>query len=165
MTSMSKAKEKEIDVYIVKASVGDIVPRRVLLKEEKKLGIDRVWIVGGKMLYTVEYKHDFASEDTGNIFIETMSNTYTGSLGWVYTSRAQILVTLVHDALLFAYMPNVKSMMCLWAMIYPEKPCDNNGYRSYGLPVPRSMYEKECFEIIKLEEFNNADELDRFLVL
>lgn len=77
--------EGKLDDYFAKFYDIHVVPMSL-----QKLGVDRIFIArkdGSR--FTVEYKTDFRSIETGNIFLEFEVNKKPG---WVYTSVAQVLV-------------------------------------------------------------------------
>jgi len=103
--------------------------------EEQFQGIDA--IVDGDPF---EYKTDFRADETGNCFIEMISNDVTGRQGWLYTSQATWLCIYLpqSDRLFFLRFPVLRStLQSEWN--YPVKrtrPDQNCGYNSWGMIVP-----------------------------
>lgn len=105
----------------------------------QRAGIDRLWKCRdtGREFW-VEYKTDRRAAETGRIFVETVSVTTAGKLGWAYTSKAQLLVTYIPDqkVALVTQMTTIKRLLPEWLREYPQAPARNEGYETIGLLVP-----------------------------
>lgn len=119
--------------------------------EQQKRGIDRLFVTkSSNAAFTVEYKADSRTAETGNIFCEVAVNTeHSSEPGWVLKSASQALIY---------YIPQQRkalccSMLCLkgcieqWQYVYQmSKPVMNqNGDRKWwaiGLLVPLCEFEK-----------------------
>jgi len=111
----------------------------------QKMGIDKVYtnIMNG-CKYTIEYKADEKTAKTNNVFVETVSVDTTNKPGWAYTSCAQILVYYLPQMGIAVRhtMTNIKALLKDWLKKYPKVPCQNNGYKTWGVLVPLSEFEK-----------------------
>ena len=113
---------------------------------EQRRGIDR-WFVGRKTGWprSVEYKTDYRTGQTGNVFIET-SSVDGKRAGWAQTSEAEWLVYYVapHTAYL-ARMAAVRDGLARWAARFPERRVYNDGYTSRGVIVPAWEFARCAF--------------------
>jgi len=116
-----------------------------------KLGIDRVFKIDD-ILYSVEYKADFRTKQTGNIFVEIVSTQETP--GWMYTMCSQNLMYFTDDdnwqnnRIYITPVAEMKKNFTKWAS-YRKVPAYNKGYVSYGRIVPFREYQKACEKVIK----------------
>lgn len=122
---------------------------------EQRKGIDRIVKKPDGEVIKLEYKTDALTAKTGNVFIETISSTKSGSLGWALKTQADYVVYYVPDwnkALLID--PQVlREMIPMWIFEYRQKPVKNAGYFSFGIPVPWNAMKQFSKEIeIKVEE-------------
>jgi len=120
-------------------------------REEQRLGIDRHFIKRDtNRSYTIEYKTDWTAGRTGNAFIETVSVDTMNVLGWVYTSLAQWLIYYVpvRQQLFIVRLTALREHVEGWIELYgPEKAIPNDGYFTWGVPVPLDDFEKCCQKI------------------
>lgn len=104
----------------------------------ERLGVDRIWenkLFGTR--YTVEYKADERAKQTGNVFIEIVSNDVDNIRGWVYTSVAQILIYFVPpDDAYVIQMLVLRGQVDSWLERYKRVKAKNQTYNSEGLLVP-----------------------------
>lgn len=117
---------------------------------DQSAGIDRVFTSPDGREFTIEYKSDSRAAETGNAFIETLSVSTTGRLGWAYTSRAQVLVYYVPE-LSIAYLVNmvdVKRSLTGWRGACREASAQNEGYEARGLLVPLLELARVAFEVL-----------------
>lgn len=138
--------EAELDKHFLPAY--DIEPAT---REQERLGIDRFFehrTTG--VCYSVEYKTDHKTHETGNVFIETMSVDTAGRRGWAFTSTAQVLVYFIpgEEYAMRADMTEVKRGLPEWSG-YPEAQAMNRGrsgdyYRTLGLLVPVDVFGRVC---------------------
>ena len=140
--------EREID----RCFCGDYHIKRVTRASQKK-GVDRILVCKKTGLrYTVEYKTDQRTADTGNIFVETISVDEPLRLGWAYTSYAQLLAYHVPQwgKVSLTPMTMVKWHVEEWKQRYKMSPLiPNEGvygdkYNSRGILVPWEQFEKDC---------------------
>ena len=117
------------------------------LAEEKAFGFDRTFTCKqtGRR-WTVEYKTDARAGDTGNAFIELVSNNKTDAPGWALHSVAQLLMYYVPPARkVFALDVNsIKDRLPAWEKEYPRAQVVNHGYITEGLLVPLDEVEHWC---------------------
>src|SRR5690606_37376681 len=78
------AGESILDTYFI--SLGYRV-EEVNMAEQRK-GIDRIVKKPDGEVIKLEYKTDALTAKTGNVFIETISSTKSGSLGWALKTQA-----------------------------------------------------------------------------
>lgn len=126
-------------------------------RELQRAGIDRIF-TGKKdnMRFSVEYKTDIKAGETENIFIETVSVDKTNKLGWVFSSIAQRLIVFIPSTgeVFLADMNHLRDMKLKdWIQKYPKKSIPNDGYKTIGIPVPKTEFQSCC---IRVEEINNA---------
>ncbi len=122
------------------------------VQEEMKLGTDRIWAnkKTGKR-YSVEYKFDEKSKETGNIFLETVSQKENNKLGWVLTSTAQILILYLPP---YAYRLNLLELRKdeeYWKE-YKEGTCKNKNYHSIGKLMPVKDLERYNYKKFEIGE-------------
>jgi hypothetical protein len=104
---------------------------------EQWRGIDRVAIDDDGHPVSLDYKCDERCAQTGNVFIEIVSNATTGRPGWALTSEAIWLVYFVtpHSVLMFL-LSHLRARLPAWRERFPERPARNEGYDTLGLCVP-----------------------------
>jgi hypothetical protein len=107
-------------------------------KKEQKMGIDRYIINGLGIRTAVEYKTDTRTATTGNVFVETISNSKTGALGWAIKGQADFLLYYVPSwgKALLVDMGWVRNKVPEWIFQYKLRKILNKGYDSFGIPVP-----------------------------
>jgi len=135
--------EEKIDEYFVGEFAFNI--RRVNMTGQRS-GIDRTWTNPEGITKTIEYKADTKAAETGNVFIEIVSNDRTGKAGWAFTSQADFLVYLVvgMGTLYFCEMAAVKKHAEGKWQRYRRVFCKNVGkYSSEGLLVPLDVFQKD----------------------
>lgn len=127
--------------------------------EQERLGIDRFFEHHHSgVRYSVEYKTDHKTPETGNVFIETMSVDTHGKRGWAYTSTAQVLIYFIpgHEYALRADMTAIKNRLVEWA-VYPQASAWNRGrggeyYKTLGRLVPLEEFRRVCVGIHDVAE-------------
>jgi len=97
----------------------------------------------------VEYKSGIQTLDTRNLYLETISVDRTGTPGWVYTCRADLLLYTIPNAWDFIhwhaliFRPAVlRGAIAELERRHPARPThdQNRGYKTHGVVVP----EWEC---------------------
>lgn len=113
-------------------------------KEDQRDGIDFFIQKGGDRL-GVEVKADSLTQKTGNVFMESWSVMEKDKKGWVFTSKADILVYIVlpHDAYA-TKMETIRNHITGWFSVNGERYVRNKGYTSAGTPVPLEEFKKVC---------------------
>lgn len=89
--------------------------------------------------WTVEYKTEPRAQDTGNIFIETVSSDTGQKMGWVYKLKADRIIFLpLGYGRAYIVKPRLLKQAVLddWPSKYRVRAAKNRGYWSYGLLVP-----------------------------
>lgn len=108
----------------------------------QRAGIDRIWVNRDFVARAVEYKADEKAAETGNAFIEVISNDKTGREGWALTSYAEHLCYLdVGNArAYFCDMKRIKQLAAgKWMRTARRGKC-NDGYKNaIGLLIPLSQ--------------------------
>lgn len=121
----------------------DIEP--ATLDEDRRLGVDR-WFTSREtgQRFGVQYKADSRAGETGNAFVETVSNDRTGTPGWVHTCKADyILYYIVGWELVYVLEPaELRRRLYGWKARYREVTVANKGYQTHGLLVPLDELEK-----------------------
>jgi len=123
------------------------------LKSQRR-GIDRIVTKPDGETMKVEYKTDALTAQTGNVFIETISSTKSGALGWALKTNADYVIYFVPDweKALIINPKILREMIPQWIFQYHQKPVKNAGYFSFGIPVPWNVIKQYCKEIeIKVE--------------
>lgn len=142
-TQLSIGEEHEADLDHFFSKFFTILPVPLSVQ---KLGIDRIFERKRhpKKRLSVEYKADIKAAETGNAYIEVLSNSKNGKLGWAYTSIAQELVY---------YVPHYRrvgviSMLELRKYLnenrkkFREVKCFNKDYHGEGVLVPLKELKK-----------------------
>ncbi|HEY8768742.1 MAG TPA: hypothetical protein VIP09_16035 [Dehalococcoidia bacterium] len=102
----------------------------------------------------VEYKTDWRAQETGNVFVETVSVDTENKAGWAHTCTADLLfyyvpgrgyevVYVIEPALLRAELER-------WSHLYPTRAVQNEGYKTHGLLVPLAEFERLAREVVSL---------------
>lgn len=104
----------------------------------QKVGIDRILHSPAGSAWTCEYKTDTKGHQTGNAFIETISNDRNGKPGWVHTSVADVLIyMLLKTGTGWVLEPaTLREHIHRWTSQHPVKTATNSTYHSYGVLVP-----------------------------
>ena len=130
----SKGDEHELDRLFSSWYQVEEIP----LELEKAHDIDRLFIRPDGSQVSVEYKVDYKSDTTGNLAIELVSNDVVGTLGWAYSTKADMLVfyrsgdgevIAVRTSMLRAMLP---SLTAKYHKVYAR----NKSYRSVCLIIP-----------------------------
>lgn len=144
------AGESILDTFFI--SLGCQV-EEVDLKSQRR-GIDRIVTKPDGETMRLEYKTDALTAKTGNVFVETISSTKSGALGWALKTQADYVIYFVPDwrkALVIS--PQIlRDKIPEWVFEYRQKPVKNVGYFSFGIPIPWNVMKQFCKEIeIKVE--------------
>ncbi len=119
----------------------------VSIDVEKADGIDRIFTskATGKS-QTVEYKSDFKSASTGNIYVELSVDSDNGysKPGWAVHSVADIILYCIINQGIISHIyilsPSVvRSFVDIWKGQYRNVTCANKGYHSKGILVPMDI--------------------------
>lgn len=124
-----------------------------------KIGIDRLWTHRiERVRYSVEYKTDWKTAETGNAFVETVSVDGSNKPGWGYTCSAQLLVYYVPQwakAYLISTVA-IKNNIAQWRASYKEKFAQNQGYKTGGLPVPWREFKRWVYDEEEMPSFEKG---------
>lgn len=127
--------ESELDLFFSQFFTIIPVPLQI-----QKLGVDRIFERKRipQRRASVEYKTDIKAGETGNAYIETLSNSNTGKAGWAYTSIAQELVYYIPQFKRVGVisMLDIKKNLYEWRSMYREVRCENKDYYGMGVLVP-----------------------------
>lgn len=131
-------------------------------RDEQRSGIDRrfntLWPEGDYIqdepmqLVPIEYKTDFRTQDTGNVFIETVSVDTADKAGWAYSSQSAYLVYYI-PALWRIYivrMAKLRYACQTWEWRYSTAKAHNSNYDTHGLKVPVEEFERIVLKTIQL---------------
>lgn len=130
---------------------------RLATVEEQWRGIDRVAIDDGGRCVGLDYKCDCRCVETGNLFIETVSNAQTGRPGWALTSEAMWLVYfVVPDHVLMFLTSQLRAQLPNWAACCLERPAHNEGYDTLGLCVPFDLASRTAEYVADLRSGDGA---------
>lgn len=90
---------------------------------------------GRKTLY--EIKTDSMAGRTGNLFIENISNSSTGALGFLHTTKSDFILYYIPE--LFFYIelptPELREFVLRYKNKFTQRSCQNPGYKSFGYLV------------------------------
>lgn len=108
-------------------------------RDDQSLGIDAIYEnkkTGDT--FTVEVKTDEVAGRTGNVFMEVVSVDHPIRAGWLWTCRADKLLDWlpVQRQLLIFEPHQLQTNIRDWTTNYGIKPVQNDGYQTYGCPVP-----------------------------
>jgi hypothetical protein len=119
----------------------------VSLEVEKTQGIDRIFISKATgEIKSVEYKSDFKSASTGNIYVELSVDSDNGysKPGWAVHSVADIILYCIINQGIISHIyilnPSVvRSFEDIWKGQYRNVICKNKGYHSKGVLIPMDI--------------------------
>ncbi|MBA4495116.1 hypothetical protein ACFO25_09995 [Paenactinomyces guangxiensis] len=138
-----EAFEKMLDTFFSKWYRIEPVTDRKL----QKAGIDRIFIdeETGRRL-KVEYKADSMARKTGNVFIETISNSSTFEEGWVMKCQADVIIYFIPPTSEIIAIEPLAILKSLpeWIQLYKKAPAKNPTYWSYGRLVPVVEFKKRA---------------------
>lgn len=108
--------------------------------DQQHTGIDMVLRRGDEQ-FTVELKADKRSKETGNAFIETMSQVEMGVPGWAWTCRAdRIIYWVLPDEVIVVKPTDIRERLAAkedaWMKMYPTKLICNRAWHTQGYLVP-----------------------------
>lgn len=140
--SIGEKAEERLRIWLVKRYGISTEPAT---KEQQLGGIDFEMRDGfGDWMGFGEVKFDVAAKKTGNVFIETTSNTTTGKDGWVFTSNSDCLFYIVDGVGI--YQTTCKELIKLLDVVtagnYKTGRAHNKGYDSVGVLVPLNVFER-----------------------
>lgn len=119
----------------------------------QRRGIDRVLVnkETGKEV-RIEYKTDEKTQHTGNVFVETISNSKTGALGWALKTQADFVAYYAtgYEEVLLIQATKFREYIAYWVFQYPARPVRNQGYITFGLLVPWDDMKKVADKVISL---------------
>ena len=123
-------------------------------RPQERMGIDRFFEhQSSGVRYSVEYKTDHQSPETGNVFIETTSVDTARKKGWAYTSLAQVLVYFIpaYEYAMRADMTVIKRLLPEWKEYYEatawNRGRDGESYRTLGRLVPLDEFRRACVQV------------------
>jgi len=132
--AVGKEGEKILDTFFKTVlGVEESIP--ATLNQEFSIGYDRKLIKNGKSCL-IEYKTDDKGIETGNVFIEVISNNNTRRKGWILTSKADWIAILVNPMIYLMSMPELQAYMKENGPKYPYKTSQNKTYYSEGYCMP-----------------------------
>jgi len=132
--------------------IGETYRLRPSTDAEEWQGIDRHVVDEHGCDVTLEYKFDQRWPQTGNVFIETVSNAGTERPGWALTCQAVwLLYFLVPHRVLVFQMSQLRQAVDFWRERYPERAAHNEGYDTLGLCVPIPVAEQAAEYVAHLD--------------
>lgn len=147
--ALGRGVERRLDQALGKHYIIREVPR-----ELQDFGIDRIFTSKKtRIAVSVEYKADFLMWATGNAFIETLSNSSTGRVGWVKSMMAQILL-YADVGTGIAYFVKSIDIKNLDLSKFPKAQAQNPRYFSEGHTIPMKLLVEMSFGKVK---FDNND--------
>jgi hypothetical protein len=125
--------------------------------DEQWRGIDRVAMDDDGQRVTFDYKCDRRCADTGNLFIETISNVHTGRPGWALTCEATwVVYFVIPDRVLMFLTPHLRAQLPSWRACCPERAAHNEGYGTLGLCVPFDLGRRTAEYVADLKRGDGA---------
>lgn len=113
-------------------------------RDEQRKGIDRTFNNGTRQ-WNVEYKTDYMTNRTGNIFLEMTVNHYPKpKLGWVVGSQADVLVYYIPEYAVFSLSFSLlRSKLDDYVKQLIWKVVKNEKYSAYGMILPLKRFERD----------------------
>ncbi len=110
--------------------------------DDQRRGLDRVFTRGDERL-DVEYKTDTKGAESGNVFLETVSNDRSGKSGWAHSTEADAVAYYLHEdgggrGLVFE-PAELRKALHGWVRRFRIVTATNLGYHSYGVLVPAKL--------------------------
>lgn len=107
----------------------------------QRQGIDRIFRRGGEPI-KVEYKTDTKTVKTGNLFIETDNKGIHNKAGWLTASHAEIVAFYLPglEKVIIFRLKEARSHLHEWQAKYQLKSIRNQGWITYGYPVPLTEF-------------------------
>jgi len=116
-------------------------------------GFDRFVVDDAGQRVGLEYKFDERWQQTGNAFIEIVSNSETGRLGWLHTCQARwLLYFLTPTTVLVFRMDRLRCVGRQWQQAYPVRPAINAGYCTLGICVPVGVAQGAAESVSELQQ-------------
>lgn len=117
-------------------------------EQQRAIGYDRLYTdkETGRV-FRVEHKCDWKTKTTGNVFIETVSKDTSGKPGWVYASKADILIywPVGMGFICIASMKRVREKFLKdWLTQYHLASAQNETYTTKGILVPLDEFTSVC---------------------
>ena len=130
-------------------------------REEDWSGIDRHFTKGGHTR-TVQYKTDWKARKYGNVFMETISNSRSESLGWALTCEADWIIYFMPfvrplNTLVFRG-DELPAQVRIWADSFRRcQGVDNvdargNAYQTFGIKVPYGAAARVASQVLLLPD-------------
>ena len=130
---IGKEGEAKLDKFF-KEKLGMTI-KPVSIKDEQSFGFDRKFVKNDHECF-IEYKTDDKAIKTGNLFIETVSNSNNGKLGWVLTSHASRVAILVASTVYLMKMNELREYIQAEGSKYRLATAHNPTYVSKGRLMP-----------------------------
>ena len=112
----------------------------------QRKGTDKLWTNRKTgITYSLEYKGDFRTAETGNAFIETVSVDTSGKPGWALYSLAQLLVYFIPQTGEVVLLPMLRVKQELGKLLERgaiEVEAPNENYSGWGVLVPMDSVRK-----------------------
>ncbi|RTK99342.1 MAG: hypothetical protein EKK57_09715 [Proteobacteria bacterium] len=152
--AIGKEVENALDTYFSKWY--HITP--VSLDSEKNHGVDRIFTsIQTAQQKTVEYKADFKTYKTGNMYVELSVDSDSGYTknGWALHSIADVIIYAAISGTkivtIYIFSPfTVREYIDKWKGQYRNVVCKNKGYHSKGVLVPIREVEVMALRTIKM---------------
>ena len=138
-----------LDDYFMRYYKGRLSIYRTNSHDDRS-GIDRIFRDHRtNELFGVEYKTDRKSSITRKVFIETVSVDHPRKDGWAHTAQASELVYFlpIQKRIFATTLDAVRQHLKAWEQEYGVRPSWNNGYRTWGIPVPIDVFACICHEL------------------
>lgn len=114
-------------------------------KATDRRGVDRIFhaLKAPIMRFTMQYKGDRKAHETGNLFLEILSNVEHGTAGGALKCDADTMSIYVPAERTFYWcsVPMLRVLLRVWVMQYPTGLAHNKGYDTKGILVPREVVE------------------------
>lgn len=153
-----EAQERQLDIFFSKWFIVDEADPC-----QQRQGIDRLFYrKEDNEKISVQYKSDFCSDRTGNVFVEVISSCEDAAPGWAWRCSADILVYYLPNSRV-AYILSVSTLkdanlppfLLIWAKQFPwrsiKSTSNDRTWTTQGVLVPVAEFSKVCMKIIKIK--------------
>jgi hypothetical protein len=111
---------------------------------EDLAGVDATLVFPRGEVWKVQVKTDWKAAQTGNVFLETISDERRGAQGLLYKGNPTHLVIVIPDEQMcyIAEMPRVREIFQREWWKLPRRPVENKTWVTLGICVPRNSFEQ-----------------------
>jgi hypothetical protein len=124
---------------------------------EQRDEIDRHFVDERGKHLAVEYKTDARADETGRIFVETVSVDTTRAPGGHIRSRADYIAIYLPKSELVYWMQvrRLRERVKRWHGQYPYAFAQNRTYKTWGLLVPQWEFERSSNLVLNMADYKH----------